>query len=418
MNQKPLPKGEAIQLSTLENAPLFVKIEHFINQHYDFIYNEISNQVLMKLKLSTDWEMANEYTLYRFLQHSGFDKAKIDHVRNLLGSNFVRIYNPFQEYFKTLPEWDGQDHIEKLASYLKTDDDEFFKIQFKKALVRSIACSLDGIVNRIVIVLVDTKQEIGKSYFIRWINPFGKLYYTDESIQDTNTKDASASLSENFIYNLEELEELKTKELAKMKAVVSKYMVKVRRPYAKQAESIPRRCNFWASTNKSQFLTDDRNTRWLCFNVDSIDWGYTKEIDKTKLWSQAWALYKSGFDYELTKDEKIKRDERNQEFETVNIEEDLILKHFVPVEPNDIGSSFMLNSDILSEVMTFAKGSLKFANSINISKLLKKHGFKQIETRVNGKKIRGFWIRLRSTDDFKSDFYSVPNEKIDEKIPF
>ena len=70
----------------------------------------------------------------------------------------------------------------------------------------------------------------------------------------------------------------------KLKAIISIAVVKERRPYAKNEIEAPRRCNFWGSTNKEEFLTDDTNTRWLCFTIHDIDWEYATSIDIHKAW--------------------------------------------------------------------------------------------------------------------------------------
>lgn len=374
----------------LDDAPEIEKVEVFLRRNFEFYYNEVT-QIREHRENGSDGPLirVNYDSVFRLLQKSGF-KFPLDKLKSLLRSDFVPTYNPFVQYFERLPKWvkTDEDHIDKLASYVETNEQEFWRVQFKKALVRMIHCALDSYVNRIVVVLVSETQSTGKSTFIRFLNPFGLDYYTESPL--SNDKDTEFAFAENFIYNLEELSSLNNTDINRLKAIISKSSIKERKPYSTDAESHPRRCTFWGSTNKLEFLTDSHNTRWLCFTVKSIKWGYTKEVDIHKVMSQAFALYKDpSFVYELTPDEQEKRDFLNKDFEVTDHEKELIILNFKRC-PKDSGT-FMTNSEIYQVLTESTDGKAKLKQNF-ISKSMVQLGFIRDTKKINGHTARGFWV--------------------------
>ena len=134
-----------------------------------------------------------------------------------------------------------------------------------------IACTYGGTENRIVMTLVQQRQETGKSNLIAFLCPPELREYYKEDPLNANSKDAEIALIANFIWNLDELAQLNKKEISELKGILSRRVIKQRRAYARDEENSRRIVNFWGSTNKEEFLTDSENTRWLCFRVTNIN---------------------------------------------------------------------------------------------------------------------------------------------------
>lgn len=387
------------------NKPEIVKVEVFLRKNYDFVRNEITQATEFRTKGAKKWESVNTDTIFRKLQSVGF-KFGLDKLKSLVRSDFVPLYHPFKAYFENLDPWDGQtDYIDQLAQFVKTTEDEFFRGQFKKALVRSIGCSLYGFENRIVMTLVQEKQSTGKSTFIRFLNPFGKEYYTEAPIRDN--KDSEFAFSENFIYNIEELASANNMGVNRLKAIISTSSIKERKAYAVDPVSQPRRCNFWASTNKVEFLVDSENTRWLCFMLNSIDWGYKDKVDIHKVWSQAFALYHDKeFNDQLTDEEARHRDENNKSYEINDLEKELIKKAFKVCWKGE--GKFYSNADItgiLSEMAPKQKIDSKY-----IPKNMVQLGFTRDQKRINGHPTRGYWaiyIEPSEREDYQNNEQTI-----------
>lgn len=372
----------------IASKPDIIKVEVWLRKQWDFIYNEVTQTAEYKEKNSDHWKELNIDSIFRKLQHVGF-KFGLDKLKSLVRSDFMPSYDPFVDYFDNLEAWDeSTDYIDALAQYVNVTDNEFFKVQFKKALVRCIGCSLYGRENRIVLTLVGEKQSTGKSTFIRFLNPFGpKLYYTEAPIR--NGKDSEFAFAENFTYNLEELSSLSNMDVNRLKSIISISGVKERKAYAVNATYQPRRCNFFGSTNKDEFLTDSENTRWLCFNIVSINWDYKKQVDMKKVWAQAFALYKDEtFNDQLTKDEEAVRDKKNKSYEITDLEKELIKKCFAAAWKDE--GEFYSNADILAILQEGTKSKLE---SRYIGKNMKQLGFVPDLKKINGHATRGWWAK-------------------------
>src|SRR5690606_22380258 len=132
----------------------------------------------------------NENDLYVQLREANIKISQSD-LSAILASSFIDTYNPFNNYFNSLPQWDQKtDYIEQLASYLKTDNDDFFRLHFKKMLVRTVACALDNnYFNKQVFVLIGQEQNTDKSSFIRNLVPKNLEEYYTENINPDGDKD-------------------------------------------------------------------------------------------------------------------------------------------------------------------------------------------------------------------------------------
>jgi len=393
----------------IDDKPEIYKVEYFLKQNWEFVKNEITQRTEYRpAKSSKDFEKLNEHSIYRKLQHANF-RFSMEKLKSLLKSDFMKSYNAFVDYFTNLEEWDYEtDHIGKLANYIKATNQKFHVNQFRKMLVRSIGCSLYGVENRFVYVLIGEKQEKGKSTFIRFLNPFGTRYYTEAPIRDN--KDTYFSFSENFIYNLEELASLSNLDVNHLKSVISMSMIKERKAFEVNPEEQPRRCNFFASTNKDEFLTDSENTRWLCINVEDIDWNYKKEVDISKVWAQAFALYHDKeFNQNLTLEEMKERDAMNKNFEITDIEKDLIKQCFEVVKKEDSKAMFYSNPDILITLQEKFLG--KTLNAKFISKSMIQLGFERSTARINGHKTRGYYVKPLFFSEYKLEEEVKPEPK-------
>lgn len=407
----------------LDNKNEVAKIESFIKKRYDIVRNEITSRLEYKIKGTAKskenagtksaagvdgnaWQKINIDSIYRDLQHANL-KYDLNKLKSLLRSDFVLIRNPIKDYFYHLPKWDETmpDYISELAGHIKTDNDSFWHTQFKKALVRNIACAVDYIENRIIIVMAEAQQNTGKTNFIRFLCPQQLKEYYTETVMDAS-KDSDMQLSENFIWNLEELAALQNNEINKLKATISKSVVKQRRAYGEFAESNPRRCTFWASTNKTEFLTDDQNTRWLVFSIKEIDHNYNnmatgqKNVNIDNVWSQAWALYKSGYNFQLSKEEGALRDSNNSAYELGSMEKDLIITHLKPV-PKGTGT-FMSNTDILLYLQDQIDNKVRL-NMFAVTKAMRQLKYEQTARRVSGKPQKGFFVGLLGQDSAQAN---------------
>lgn len=371
----------------------FYQVESYLNSKFYFRYNEVSNEVEYKEKTVKEFQLLNENNLYRHLQLNNVSFSQ-NNLLALLRSDFVPSFNPFTDYFESLPKWDEQtDHISNLCNYIKAKEQDRFNRHFKKALVRCVACALGRDFNKQAFILID-KQNSGKTSFIRWLCP-EKLdkYYTENISTD---KDTLISLSENFIINLDELAGLHRTEINALKSMLSKDSIKTRKPFDKKPTTSKRRANFFGSTNKDEILTDETgNVRWLCFELLSIDWNYRTAIDINLVWTQAYTILLQGYKYQLTANEIAENENANAEFQHQSLEMELLQKYFAPAKKGDELAEAYTATDILEKISSKTTLSHNLSK-INIGKALILLGFKKETERLGETKMptKVYWAKF------------------------
>ncbi len=352
---------------------IYILTEKYLNQRYDFRYNTVSLEFETRLKNEKTYKPLNENTLFIELQKSDI-KIGLNNLVALLKSEFIEPYDPFKHYFDNLPEWDGKDHITNLASYVKAANQKQFDLHFKKWLVRVIATVLiESYFNKQAFILVQEKQNSGKSTFCRFLCPPELSNYIAEDI--TTDKDSRILMVKNMFINLDELATLSKKDVNQLKSLFSKDKINERLPYDRKNSILSRRCSFLGSTNQMNFLTDETGSvRWLCFEIENIDWDYKKRIDINKVYSQAYHLYKSGkFNYDMTAEEIQDNEIRNKSFEISTLEKDLIEKHFKPTDKRE-DRYFHTAGAVMIKLKEYTGVSINI-NHVNIGKALTMLGF-------------------------------------------
>jgi len=398
------PQTEERRLSKFE------KVEQLISETYDLRYNEVSSEIEFKLHNSdvTEHTPLNEDNVYRFLQHNNIEFS-MSKLSSLLRSDYVSRFNPFKYYFEHLPEWlpkSDPDYIQTLCGYIPVQDSVRFEVQFRKTLVRTIACALtDTTINKQALILVHEEQNSGKTTFIRWLCPNFLSKYIAENI--STDKDSLIALSDNLMINMDELATLSRAEINSLKSMFSKETIKVRRPYDKTASSAPRRASFFGSTNKAEFLTDETGSvRWLCFDLTGrINWDYKKDINIDDVWRQAYTLYKTGFKYELTADEIESNEKANQQYQVTTTEIELIQKHYTP-GTKELHDAFYQATDFLTNLVE--KYPAARLNTSSIGKALKLLGFERVCKRSDKYPVKGYFMQFAETSVQNGDYTTTP----------
>lgn len=383
-------KANAAEDKGNQKQTIFHITEDYLSQRYEFRYNEIKLDVEYRLKGAVNWESVNEHDLYIKIQKSGIN-CSVDKLVSILKSDFVEKYNPFIDYFKNLPKWDGNDYIEEYCSYVKAEDQEAFTKHFRKWLVRAVKCAtIPSYFNKQAFILVHQAQNSGKSTWCRNIVPSKLSEYLAEDI--SNDKDARILLCKNLMINLDELAVLSKKEVNSLKAYFSKTQINERLPYDRKNSIINRTCSFIGSTNMNEFLTDETGSvRWLCFSIASIDWNYKTKCDVNKVWAQAVALAKDiNFNCEMTPEEIQANEHRNADYQQLTPERELVHKHIF--HPSTEKREFLTATEIQSYLMS--KTYITRLNRVGIGRAMSQEGF----PRVKYGGIYGYWIAKK--DDF------------------
>jgi len=357
----------------------FLITEEYLSRNFDLRNNVVSNKFEYRRKGEIEWEEMNENNMFIQLQKDGIN-ISLNHLVALLKSDFVKKYHVFREYFQRLPQWDGNtDHIKKLTSFLQTDDRQRLENHFKKWLVRTVKTAIDDqYFNKQAFVLVSMKQNSGKSTFCRFLCPPDLKDYIAESI--ATDKDSLIAITENFLINLDELSQADKAEINAFKSLFSKEKVKARLTYDKRPTVHSRRASFIGSTDRWEFLTDENGSvRWLCFEIDCIDWNYINEVNIDKVWAQAYHLLtRTNFDYNLTAEEIKENDWNNKRYQVATPERDLLIKFFQPGD--DKTGDFKTATDMLEYISARTAINL---SPVKVGKELRFLGFERKSKRIH-----------------------------------
>lgn len=375
---------------------LWDKVEEYVASKYELRNNVVSNRVeFRKADSSEEFIELNESSIYRELQKNGINISMTKLIA-LLNSDFVRKYNPIDDYFQSQTKWDEineADYILKLTNYIPVKNKERFITQLKKMLVRCIACALeDNVFNKQVFVLVHDMQNSGKSTFCRWLCPPALSNYLTENVN--TDKDSLIALASNFLINMDELATLSKAEINSLKSMISRDKINVRLPYGKRTTVMPRRANFIGSTNKDEFLTDETGSvRWLCFELtDKINFDYSKDIDINNIWRQAFTMYINGYPYQLTPSEIEENERENQKFQMISFELETIPEYFTPCSKEDSGL-FVTTTTIFNKISVQHPIARITLNAVG--KALKLLGFKQVNeyNKEKGFTVKGYYVK-------------------------
>lgn len=313
---------------------------------YEFRINELDDSLEVNGVYCTDIMIA---TVRAELERQGID-VTADTLLNVHIPDYAtrNAYNPIREYFDTLPRWDGQDHIGKLAAHF-TDAHE--PITYADGTVRTVIHAmlrrwLIGAVQRLnnsdtqnpVLVLAG-KQGVGKSSFAKWICPKPEHFYRG-AIESDELKMAM-SMTQNFVWEIDELDATTRKrDISSLKASLTKGKIKYRPVYGRKQIEKPVTASFIATVNPdgNGFLRDlSGNRRFTSVDIESLDFDYV-HLDKTQIWAQALHLYKSGETCTYTPEEKAVQTASNEEHTYIPVVDDYLQAAFI-LDPKATGWS-------------------------------------------------------------------------------
>lgn len=232
------------------------------------------------------WYLENRFDI------TGKDKI-LDAVR--LFSEEHGGFNPVTDYLKGLT-WDGISRLDTLfIDYLGAADNVYTRAVCRKAFIAAVARAFEpGCKYDTMPVLVGS-QGIGKSSLIRIM---GKNWYAD-GLNTFDGKEASENIQGSWIIEAGEMAGYSRAEDNAVKQFLSRQVDVFRKSYGRRTEEYPRRCVFFGSTNKHEFLKDLTGNRRFW----PVQLGATKptknvfenlpgEVDQ--LWAEAVHKYRQG----------------------------------------------------------------------------------------------------------------------------
>lgn len=375
------------------------EIRRYIETHHQLRHNVILDRTEIYSPEQQAFVAADDRVLNAILHHC--DATLGRYVRqadfiNEVASNLVPDYNPFEDYFAHLPQWDGQDHLGQLAATVRTKDpslQSLWEDTFRRWMVGMVSAWLDPkTMNEAILTLIGPQGIYKSSFFRNLLPPSWEPYYMVKGNGGAVNKDDRLAVTTQALINFEEVDTMRGIDLNAVKALVTTREVNERSPYARHRQVRPHTASFCATGNNTQFLTDPTgNRRWLPFEVASIRSPYDHAIPYPQLYAQAHHLATHGFRHWFTVEENEAMEQYKAHFTAPNVEAELIARYFRrPLEWETPG--FYTASDVLTRLMQDVRIPLK---AQAIGSALSRMGFKSHKT--NGK--RGYLLVQRGYDE-------------------
>ena len=383
------------------------RLETFLSNKYIFRHNIVSGKLEFQYFGKKKWNVMNDFIENSMLREclKARIKTNLSSLRSLLYSDFCQLYNPFEDYFETLPEYDLQtDYITQLANTITTTKQDLWQQCFKKWLVAMVGCVLnDKVINHTVIVF-SGKQGLGKTTWVEKLVPKQLKEYLFSGTINPNNKDTLVQLAECMLINLDELENLNRSEIGSLKEIITKTQIRMRKAYGHNNETMPRRASFAGSVNTAQFLNDSTGSRrFLCFEVEGIQ--YQHDVDINLVYAQALLLFNDGFRYWFDQEEIKSITENNEQYQLRSPEEELLLTWFEPCT-KETATSFLNASQIAAKLAERTKLTLTDGTINKIGKSLKKHKFIRLIRQGNP---------VYAVKEFSWDEVETRNKKIEDE---
>lgn len=360
---------------------------------YSVSMREIDNRIFVNGKPIEDHI---ENTIINAMTDKGFAVDQTKRViSEVAGEN---KYHPIEQYLDSLT-YDGGDYIAQLASYFN-DSYGMFSVWLRKWLIGSCAKVYESEQNPMLIL--DGKQGIGKSEFVRWLASPIPEYFIESAI-NTNDKDCAIRLINSWIWEVSELGTTTRKsDYEALKAFLTTRKVTVRKPYGKHDIDRPAMASFIGTINNSSGIFSDPtgSRRFRTSKITNIVWDYKTDLDINDIWAEAMAAYRGGENWKLTPDELQKSNAINTEYDAVTPVEDMIRKYFeLDISKQDW---FLPSVDIFAVLTDTTKGNIKGSSIkiyMDIKNTMTKLGHeKTVSEDNNGNRVNGYkGIRLQSS---------------------
>ena len=439
------------------------EIKSFLDGHVSLRFNEITSRVEYEIP-------ADDTDIHRFIpvndrivnslwsQMSTITRVNIQDMYRVIESDYVPVFNPFKEYLNSLPQITQistdnvsdepgsckpivsqqqnlcksvksvgvqdkkqsvgeNDYIRELAQTVRVKGGEqeqmLWHLYLKKWLVGMVASWIsDDVVNNVILVLIGEQGAYKTTWFNYLLPPPLKQYFYTKTNANRMSKDDILTLAQYALVCCEELDTMRPAELNQLKAAVTMPSIDERAAYAHYHEHRKHIASFCGTGNNTQFLSDPTgNRRWLPFEVESIVSPRDHPFHYEGIYSQALALYKSGFQYWFTKEEIQELNRHNRQFETPHLERELVSLYFrVPKEGEN--GMFMTSARAIQIVGT---GISQKLNPTRVGLSFNELGFQRV--RYHG--IRGYLVIQRTAEEMQAYQKGIIlNDETEDDLPF
>ena len=192
-------------------------------------------------------------------------RVSIKDVRNFLESDYIKNYNPIEEYlFQCYDKWDGKDHIRALARTVPTANPhwaDWFYTWFLGMVDQWRGYSHRQYGNSVAPLLI-SKQGYNKSTFCRRLLPPELQWGYSDNLILSEKRQVYQAMAQFMIINLDEFNQISPQvQQGFLKNLIQLPTLKYKPPYGSHVMEFPRLASFIATSNMKDILSDPSGNR-------------------------------------------------------------------------------------------------------------------------------------------------------------
>ena len=300
-------------------------------------------------------------------------RVSIKDVRNFLESDYIKNYNPIDEYlFQCYDKWDGKDHIRALARTVPTNNpywEDWFYTWFLGMVDQWRGFTHRQYGNSVAPLLI-SKQGYNKSTFCRRLLPPELQWGYSDNLVLSEKRQVYQAMAQFMVINLDEFNQISPQvQQGFLKNLIQLPNVKMKRPYGGHVEEFPRLASFIATSNMDDILTDPSgNRRFIGVELTGpID--VSVKPNYVQLFAQAMAAIRAGEKTYFDSVETALLMQSNRQFEVVPPIEQYFQMCFDLVEDESLGK-YMSAAEIFDYLKKRIGSSLKIDSLMSFGRKL------------------------------------------------
>ena len=272
-NQQTIPdfrapeEGKKVDKNSIREN--IVNMMQLLESRYDFRYNTVMKFVEYMPKEKgwygfqpVDPRVQKRMTLEVQLADI---RVSIKDVRNFLESDYIKNYNPIDEYlFQCYDKWDGKDHIRALARTVPTANShwaDWFYTWFLGMVDQWRGYSHRQYGNSVAPLLI-SKQGYNKSTFCRRLLPPELQWGYSDNLILSEKRQVYQAMAQFMVINLDEFNQISPQvQQGFLKNLIQLPTLKYKPPYGSHVIEFPRLASFIATSNMKDILSDPSGNR-------------------------------------------------------------------------------------------------------------------------------------------------------------
>ena len=192
-------------------------------------------------------------------------RVSIKDVRNFLESDYIKNYNPIEEYlFQCYDKWDGKDHIRALARTVPTANPhwaDWFYTWFLGMVDQWRGFTHRQYGNSVAPLLI-SRQGYNKSTFCRRLLPPELQWGYSDNLILSEKRQVYQAMAQFMVINLDEFNQISPQvQQGFLKNLIQLPTLKYKPPYGSHVMEFPRLASFIATSNMKDILSDPSGNR-------------------------------------------------------------------------------------------------------------------------------------------------------------